>query len=88
MTSPQQQPTVAKRGRPPKHGGVPKTTVAGSEGTEKDPELSKLAEHQRLVGPLMDRTGCILASEERRTTFLDDEDFQDECWGSDHDMRQ
>ena len=81
------QPAVRKPGRPPKHGGVAKATST-SGGVEKDPELSKLAQHQRLVGPLMDKMGCVLASEERRTTFLDDEDFEDEGWGSEHDMRE
>jgi hypothetical protein len=36
----------------------------------------------------MDKMGCVLASEERRTTFLDDEDFEDEGWGSEHDMKE
>ena len=82
------QPAVRKPGRPPKHGGVPKTATSTSGGVEKDPELSKLAQHQRLVGPLMDKMGCVLASEERRTTFLDDEDFEDEGLGSEHDMKE
>lgn len=82
------QPAVRKPGRPPKHGGVAKAPVSAQAGIERDPELSKLAQHQRLVGPLMDRMGCILASEERRTTFLDDEDFEDEGWGSAHDVKE
>jgi len=33
----------------------------------------------------MDRMGCILASAERRAVFLDDEDFEDEVYGSEFD---
>ena len=79
------QPLVRKPGRPPKLGGAPK--VPAVHGVENDPELKMLADHQRLVGPLMERMGCVLASEERRQTFLDDEEFEDEGWGSEHDMR-
>lgn len=42
-------------------------------------------EHKRLVGATMERTGCVLASEDRREGFLDDEDFEDEVYGSEHD---
>ncbi len=82
------QPTVRKPGRPPKNGGAAKIALSAPGGIENDPELSQLANHQRTVGPLMDRMGCVLASEERRQTFLDDEDFEDEGWGSEHDMRE
>lgn len=33
----------------------------------------------------MDRMGCVLANDERRRGFLDDEDFEDEVYGSDYD---
>ena len=82
------QPAAKQRGRPPKHGGVAKAAPSAHRGVEHDPDLKRLAQHQRLVGPLMDRMGCVLASDERRTTFLDDEDFEDEVRGSDHDMRE
>lgn len=64
--------------RPPKDG-IPKL--------ERDAgaELQKLAEHKRIVGPTMDRQGCVLASEERRRTFLGDEDFEDVVEGSEVD---
>jgi hypothetical protein len=81
------QPLVRKPGRPPKLGGAAKPASSAPGGIENDPELSKLGEHQRIVGPLMERMGCVLANEERRMTFLDDEDFEDEGWGSEHDMR-
>lgn len=92
ISSPPQQPLVKPRGRPRKDGAPPGTVptatkAEGKDGIERDPELRNLAQHQRLVGPLMERMGCVLASDERRTTFLDDEDFEDEVWGSDHDMR-
>lgn len=81
------QPLPRKPGRPPKLGGPAKPAAGAQGGIENDPDLSKLAEHQRIVGPLMERMGCVLANEERRATFLDDEDFEDEGWGSEHDMR-
>ena len=81
------EPLVKKPGRPPKLGGAAKLAPAAKGGIEEDAELSKLAAHQRIVGPLMERMGCVLANEERRATFLDDEDFEDEGWGSEHDMR-
>ena len=81
------EPLVKKPGRPPKLGGAGKPASSAQGGVEEDAELSKLAAHQRIVGPLMERMGCVLANEERRATFLDDEDFEDEGWGSEHDMR-
>ena len=81
------EPLVKKPGRPPKLGGAANLAPAAKGGIEEDAELSKLAAHQRIVGPLMERMGCVLANEERRATFLDDEDFEDEGWGSEHDMR-
>lgn len=47
--------------------------------------LADLEEQKRAIGPTMDRTGCIFASDERRRTFLDDEDFEDEVSESEHD---
>ena len=66
------------RGRPPKDG------ISKAERDLGAP-LKKLEEHQRAVGPSMDRMGCVLATEERRAGFLDDEDFEDEVYGSEHD---
>ncbi len=40
--------------------------------------LKRLEEHKRIIGPLMDRMGCVLVDDERRAAFLDDEDFEDE----------
>lgn len=63
---------VPKRiGRPPKDGIPRLERDAGAE-------LKKLEEHKAVVGPTMDRQGCVLVSEERRRTFLGDEDFEDE----------
>ena len=89
-TASSSQLAVRPRGRPRKDGEPPRAGGAVASGSnigsiEKDPELRKLADHQRLVGPLLDRMGCVLASEERRLTFLDDEDFEDEVEGSEHD---
>lgn len=74
-------PIIRGRGRPPKDGiaKTPQNKVGGNT------ELKKLEEHQRIVGPTVERMGCVLASAERRQTFLDDEDFEDEGWGSEHD---
>lgn len=66
------------RGRPPKDG------VSKAERDMGAP-LKQLEEHVRLVGPTMDRMGCVLANEQRRKGFLDDEDFEDEVSGSDYD---
>lgn len=35
----------------------------------------------------MDRQGCVLVSEERRRTFLGDEDFEDEIDASEDESR-
>lgn len=69
------------RGRPPKDG------VAKASKAERDlgAPLKELEQHQRIVGPTMDRMGCVLANDERRKGFLDDEDFEDEVYGSDYD---
>lgn len=39
--------------------------------------LQQLEEKKRVVGPGLDRAGCILATAERRKGFYDDEDFDD-----------
>lgn len=39
--------------------------------------LKQLEEQKRVVGVVLDRMGCVLADEERRKGFLDDEDFED-----------
>ena len=76
---------LVRRGRPPKDG-IPKTPAGAQAGKVlRDTELKKLEEHQRLVGATMGRMGCILANEERRDTFLDDEDFEDVGWSSEFD---
>ena len=62
-------------GRPPKDG------ISKAERDITAP-LKKLEEHQKAVGPTMDRMGCILANEQRRAGFLDDEDFEDEVYDS------
>lgn len=80
-------PIIKKPGRPPKYPGISKASDARG-GVQNDPELSKLAEQQRIVGPLMEKMGCVLASEERRMTFLDDEDFEDEVVGSEYDVNE
>jgi len=64
------------RGRPPKYGNS-KSDVSAP--------LRDLEIHQAAVGVTMDRMGCILASDERRAVFLDDEDFEDEVFGSEFD---
>ena len=68
--------TQPLRGRPPKHGNS-KSDVSAP--------LRDLEAHQAAVGVTMDRMGCILASDERRAAFLDDEDFEDEVYGSEFD---
>lgn len=50
-----------------------------------DAELKKLEHHQRIVGPTLGKMGCVLADEGRRASFLDDEDFEDEVEGSEHE---
>lgn len=62
-------------GRPPKDG-----SAAASRAEHRDlaAPLRKLEAHQRAVGAVMERMGCVLASEERRSGFLDDEDFEGE----------
>lgn len=45
----------------------------------------ELREHVDAVGPALGRQGCILASEERRATFLDDEDFESVVYGKEFD---
>lgn len=67
-------------GRPPKDG-IPKS----ERDALKDSKLDELEQHKKAVGAVLDRTGCVLASEERRKGFLDDEDFEDEVYGSEHD---
>ena len=64
--SPPPPPTVQKlgRGRPPKDG------VSKAERDLRAP-LQSLEQHQRIVGPTMDRMGCVLANEQRRKGFLD-----------------
>lgn len=74
-------PAVARRGRPPKDG----ISKSAQTSVKQDTELKKLEDHLKVVGPTLERMGCVLASEERRQTFLDDEDFEDEGWGSEHD---
>lgn len=78
--SPRPPPIVQKlgRGRPPKDG------VSKAERDLRAP-LQSLEQHQRIVGPTMDRMGCVLANKQRRKGFLDDEDFEDEVSGSDYD---
>ena len=82
--NPQATPVVKRVGRPPKDG-VAKAAAGQASTYQKDAELKKLEEHLMVVGPTMERMGCVLASEERRGTFLDDEDFEDVGWGSEHD---
>ena len=74
-------PQVKRLGRPPKD------STDTAERDEKEPagQLRKLEAHLRTVGPTMDRMGCVLASEERRKTFLDGEDFEDVVDGSEFD---
>ena len=69
-------------GRPPKNGV---SRAPQPQQMQRDTELKKLEDHLKIVGPTMEKMGCVLASEERRRTFLDDEDFEDEVWGSEHD---
>ena len=69
---------VPRVGRPPKDG----VTKAERDVAH---ELKSLEEHKRAVGAVMDRTGCVLASEGRRGTFLDGEDFEDVGFGGELD---
>jgi len=50
-----------------------------------DAELKKLEHHLKIVGPTMGKMGCVLVDEGRRRTFLDDEDFEGEVAGSEHE---
>ena len=49
-----------------------------------DVELKKLEHHQRIVGPILGKMGCVVANEARRASFLDDEEFEDGVEGSEH----
>lgn len=52
-----------------------------------DAELRELEDDQRIVGPTLGRMGCVFANEARREGFLDDEDFEDEVVGGEHDVQ-
>ena len=74
-------PTPAPKlgpGRPPKDG------ISKAKAGTAAP-LRELEQHLKIVGPTMDRMGCVLATDGRRRGFVDDEDFEDEVEGSEHD---
>lgn len=48
-------------------------------------ELEELKTYKKAIGPTMGREGCVLVSEERRETFLGDEDFESVMYGSEFD---
>ncbi|KAK5165416.1 uncharacterized protein LTR77_008945 [Saxophila tyrrhenica] len=89
----QQQDTLQETSPPPQpssmeaYGPSNPTETRGPKSATLvlDAELKKLEEQQRIVGPIMGKMGCVLADEGRKRTFLDDEDFEDEVEGSEHE---
>lgn len=66
---------IIEDGQPPLE--PPTQTRITKAEREAAAELEKLEDCKGIVGPTMDRQGCILASKERRETFLSEEDFED-----------
>ena len=79
-----QYPAMPTRPGPPSA----KPSAKAARKSEFDAELRKLVEEQRRVGWTIGKMGCQLASEARRQGFLDDEDFEDEVFGSEYDAME